>query len=400
MPDEQILALDLDRALAGEDAGDEARELAALLVAAAEPARLRITDEELEHALRTVEPMHSSPSRRRLLPALALAAAVVVAAALAWLARTPGSEVQARAARALDATFFVLEEVRSPGFPATDISGYVDGRTGRAHLRVSRSGAGGLAAETVVQADGTVQRWLAASNTTTYAQSCDALPGGCAEALDPLDLYLQTLRHAHVRTLAGAYELTIRSGKVEQVVTVDRRTYLPRRIEWRQGGRRLSVTRFVALERQRAAVGAEVWALSEHRGAKVVQLTAKGERVRVLSIRPAPLPRGARWLGPSYEGHPARVDRIELTGGSAVRIRYGPLVVWDYETIVPPAALALRGVSAKVFPIPGGVVHAFFAADGGVVADASFADGNVAVASSEGDKIDTIRAVQHLVRAQ
>ena len=124
-------------------------------------------------------------------------------------------------------------------------------------------------------------------------------------------------------------------------------------------------------------------------------------RTRPVSITwPSDIPRGARWLGPSYEGHPARVERIELTGGSAVRIRYGPLVVWDYETIVPPAALALRGVSAKVFPIPGGVVHAFFAADGGVVADASFADGNVAVASSEGDKIDTIRAVQHLVRAQ
>jgi hypothetical protein len=288
--------------------------------------------------------------------------------------------------------------VRSPGFPATDISGYVDGRTGRAHLRISRRSGGGLAAETVVHANGTVERWLAASNTTTFAQSCGALPGGCAEALDPLDLYLQTVRRARVRTLAGAYELTIRSGKVEQVVTIDRRTYLPRRIEWRQGGRRLSVTRFVALERQHTPLGVEAWALSEHRDAKVVQLTSKGERVRVLSIRPAHLPRGARWLGPSYEGHRARVDAVELTGGSAVRIRYGPLVVWNYQTIVPPAALALRGTSAKVFPIPGGIVHAFFAADGGVVADASFADGNVAVLSTEGDKIDTIRAVQQLTR--
>ena len=55
---------------------------------------------------------------------------------------------------------------------------------------------------------------------------------------------------------------------------------------------------------------------------------------------------------------------------------------------------------AKVFEIPGGIVHASFAADGEVVADAAFSDGSTAVVSTEGDKIDTIRAVQHLVRAQ
>jgi hypothetical protein len=91
---------------------------------------------------------------------------------------------------------------------------------------------------------------------------------------------------------------------------------------------------------------------------------------------------------------------VQLTGGSAVRVAYGPLVVWNYRTIVPPAVLALRGTPAKVFPIPGGIVHASFAADGGVVADATFADGNVAVLSNEGDKEATIRAVQRLVRAQ
>jgi len=398
VPDEQVLAFDLDRALAGEDAGDEAGELAALLVAAADHARLPVTDAEVERALHAMLPRPRARTRRRLAPALALATAVAVAAVVAWIVRSPGSEVTARAARALDTTFFVVEQVRSPLFAATDVSGYVDGRTGRAHVRVS--GRRGLVSETAVAADGSVQRWLAASNTTTLAPSCDALPGGCAEALDPLDLYLRTLRHAHVRALADAYQLTIRVGKVEQVVTVDRRTYLPRRIEWRQDGRRTSLTRFAALERQRAPVGPDGWAMSGHPGAHLLQLTRRGERVRVLSVSPSRLAKDARWLGPSYQGYRARVATVRLTGGRGVRISYGPLVVWNYDEIVPPAVVELRGPAVKTFEIPGGIVHASFAADGGVVADATFADGNVAVVSKSGDKVDAVRAVQRLTHPE
>jgi hypothetical protein len=202
-----------------------------------------------------------------------------------------------------------------------------------------------------------------------------------------------------VRRLAGAYELTIGTERVEQVVTIDARTFLPRRIEWRQGGRRVSVTTFAALERQRAPVSGDAWTLADHPRARVVQLTATGERVRVLSVRASRLPKGTRWLGPSYGGYPARVEQVGMTGGGAVRIAYGPLVVWNYRTVVPPAVLEQRGVTAKVFQIPGGIVHASFADGGGVVADATFADGDVAVVSTAGDKIDTIRAVQHLIRS-
>ena len=160
------------------------------------------------------------------------------------------------------------------------------------------------------------------------------------------------------------------------------------------------MTRFVSLERQRSALRPETWELSGHPGARAVQLTAHGEPVRVLSRRPAQLPPGSRWLGPRYEGRAARVEAVELTGGSAIRITYGPLVVWNYTTVVPPAVLQLRGTPAKIFQIPGGIVHASFAGGVGVVADASFADGNSAVLSLQGDKIDTIRAVQLLRRAQ
>lgn len=399
MPDERILALDLDRALDGEETGLEARELAALLIAAAEPARVPVTDSELARALMSAR-LPRRASRRRLVQALALGTAVAVAAAVAWAVRIPGSEVQARAASALEDTFFVVQEIRSPLFPATDISGYVDGANGRAHLRVSKR-VGGLVSEIVLQPDGRVERWLAASNTTTLAPTCAALPGGCAETLDPLDLYLRTVERASVRKVGDVYTLTIREGHVEQIATIDARTYLPRRIEWRQGGRTISDTRFSALERQRAPVGAPAWRLSDHPTARLVQLTTSGRPVRVLSTKPSALPKGARWLGPTHDGYPARVERVQLTGGTVTRITYGPLAVWNYGVIVPPSVLQLRGVPAKVFAIAGGIVHASFAEDGSsVIADASFGDRNVAVVSSAGDKIDTVRAVQQLTRPE
>src|SRR4051812_37803063 len=99
MADELTLALDLDRALAGGEASVEALELAALLNAAAASARVGVTQDELERALRHARPARQQ--RRRLVPALALAAAVAVAGVVAFLVRTPGSDVQARAAQAL-----------------------------------------------------------------------------------------------------------------------------------------------------------------------------------------------------------------------------------------------------------------------------------------------------------
>jgi hypothetical protein len=396
VPDEQALALELDRALAGEEAADEARELAALLVAAAEPARVPVSDAEVERSLARVRlPAGRRRNHRRFaIPALAVAAAV--AAALVLVLRVPGTDVQARAARAVDAIFFVVETVRpaQPGlFPPTDISGYVDGRTGRAHVHT------GIAGETVVAADGRVERWSAAGNVLTYAPSCTALPGGCSEALDPLDLYVRTVEAPGVETrrTAAGYELRIRSGRVEQTILVDRSTYLPRHIEWRQAGRLVSRTTFVALERQRKPLTPDAWTMSPHPGARIVELAARGRRVRVLSVQPVRPPAGLRWLGPIHDGYHARVDEVRLTGGRAIRIVYGPLVVWDYDRVAPPAALHGRSGPAKVFQVGQALVHVYFGPGESQVAVASFAHGTVAVVSRSGDKIDAIRAVEHLL---
>src|SRR5581483_4754669 len=230
--------------------------------------------------------------RRRVVPALVpLATAAVAALAAFVFLRTPGSHVQARAARAADATFFVVEDVqaRRPGlFPATSVSGYVDGGRGRAHVRIFLRSAGAVA-ETVLHEDGSVERWLASSDTTTFAPSCDLLPGGCGEVLDPFSFYVRALESggAHVRRAGGQYLLTLGGGRVEQVAHVDARTYLPRLIEWRQDGRVVAVVRLTSLERQHGGLSPDAWTMSDHGGARVVQLTAAGRPVRVLGARPA-----------------------------------------------------------------------------------------------------------------
>jgi len=156
---DRALAEELVRALDGEAAGDEARSLAALLTAAAEPATFEIGAGEVDTALARV----TFPRRefRPHLVRIAFAAVLVATVAvLAFLPRTPGGDVQARAARAVDATFFVdihIRALRPLFFPATQVNGYVDGRTGRTHVRLY--GADGTAvAETVVNRNGSVER--------------------------------------------------------------------------------------------------------------------------------------------------------------------------------------------------------------------------------------------------
>jgi hypothetical protein len=394
---DQTLAVELERALRGEEAAAEAHELASLLFAAAAPARFDVPDDEVERALTSARPR---PMARRRALRLFLAAAVVVGAGAAFfILRAPGEDVEARALAAVQPTFFVVEEIRPvrPGlFPASEVSGFVDGARGRAHMRIS-SGAG-LAAEVVLREDGSVARWQSAGNTIALAASCGRLPGGCAEALDPLTLYTRTLSDdgATSERVGDTYRLTIRGSRLDEIVVVDAHSYLPRRIEWRQGGRLVSRTRFLALEPQREDPGADTWRLDEHARALVQQYGHSGRPVRVLSQRLGSVGRNDRWLGTAYGGAPARVSIVDLTDGHATRIDYGPLTVWNFGTIVPPPVLQGRSGPAKVFPILGGVAHVYYGAGSTVVAEASLAGRNVAVISREGEKVDAVRALQQL----
>jgi hypothetical protein len=227
---EALLAAELDRALAGEDAGPEARELAALLVAAAEPARVDVSPDELERALTVARPARRPAHRRRLV--LAFAFAVVAAALAALFLRTPSDDVEAKAARAVDGAFFVVEETRPARaglFEPTTSTGYVDPQNGRSHWRVTSGG--DLVSETAVTPS-RVQRYDAADNTLTVASSCRSFASGCADVLDPLDLYRRALADGSTRVERAGDDwlLTIRgAGDVEQLATVDGTTYLPSR---------------------------------------------------------------------------------------------------------------------------------------------------------------------------
>jgi hypothetical protein len=394
-----FLASELDRALAGEDAADEARELAALLVAAAQPARFDIADDELERRLALVRPPRPAHRRPRLV--LAFAAAVALAAAAALFLRTPSDDVEAKAARALDRTYYVTEQVRPARtglFRPTEITGLVDPRRSLGHWRVYDGAE--LVSETRVEGD-RVTRYDARSHTLTVAESCRALASGCAEVLDPVELYRRTLGSGTTaaRKQGDDWRLTLRGGAdVEQVVTVDGKTYLPTRIESRDDGRLVSTVRIVTLEREPGA-RPEDFALGDHPGARVRYVAANGEPVRAESARPIHVPADALWLGPTYGGYPARAEEVRFNAGTAVRIAYGPIAVWNYDRFVPPALAAARGTLAKTVTLESGALaRIYFGSTGALVSDVELDGRRAGVVSAAAGKEDVVRATELLRR--
>jgi hypothetical protein len=329
------------------------------------------------------------------LVAAVLAACVLVGGAQA---SRGGSDVRTQAARAIAHTFYTVEEIRParPGlFAPTTSTGYLDPVRGRGHWHVTSGGK--PVSETVVEG-ARVRRYDVADDTLTVAASCRAFASGCAEVLDPLDLYRRALASGTSQTAqAGAdWQLTIRGvADVEQVVTVDGTTYLPKLIEWRENGAPVSTVRIAALE-QRAA-GPDTFRLDPHPTARVRLLTATGAPVRVLSTRAAAVPRGAYWLGRVYGGRTAHGVSVRTTAGTALRIDYGPVVVWNYDDYLPPDVVAATTGFAKTFPLPqGGVARTYFNASGFVVADVEIGGRRVAVVTR--GKVDVFRAAQQLRR--
>ncbi len=136
---ERLLAAELDRALAGDDVGEEARGLADVLRAATEPFAFAVTADEVEAAFARVTPPARRAARWRLRPLVAAGVAVAVSLAAVLVARGPGLDVQAKAAHAIAATYFFDAKITPANprlFPATEVNGYVDGVRGRAHVNV------------------------------------------------------------------------------------------------------------------------------------------------------------------------------------------------------------------------------------------------------------------------
>jgi hypothetical protein len=141
---------------------------------------------------------------------------------------------------------------------------------------------------------------------------------------------------------------------------VDARTLLPERIEWRERrpGGRVQTAAVIAIRdagvvaRDQTAEYAFLLTLPPK--TVVTQLAAPGRPVRLLGTRRLTLA-GARalspalyWLGLRAGGH--RLGAITLyryNAGVAVRLRYGPLLVWDYGQVVPPPLVGNRLVPLK-----------------------------------------------------
>jgi hypothetical protein len=338
----------------------------------------------------------------KLVVAVGFATSVLAAAAAAAAAGAPASTtadgVPAQAARAIAHTFYTVAEIRParPGlFAPTTSSGYLDPARGRGHWHVTSDGK--LVSETVVEG-ARVKRYDAADDTLTVASSCRAFASGCAEVLDPVDVYRRALTSgADATEQAGAdWRLTLRGvADVEQIVTVDGTTYLPKSIEWRENGAPVSTVRIATLERQ-AGFDREKFRLDAHPGARVRLLTANGEPVRVLSRRATAVPRGAYWLGPSYQGRAARGIDVRTTAGRALRVEYGPIAVWNYDDYLPPQIVAATTGFAKTFLLPqgGGVARTYFNVQGLVVADVEIGGRRVALVSP--GKVDIFNAVRQL----
>ena len=410
--DDRALARMLADALDGrEPPTGELRAIVQVLEAAAAEARLDVPAEETEHALRGARP--GPRRRRRLWPAAAVAVAVVGVAAALLLAGPSGSgptaEVQAQALAALGGRGSVLEVIEritpgpEGGFAPSTRTGWIDPTRGRAAW-VQRTADGVVVDRTVVER-GRVTRYDPATHSAVVAPSCAALATGCATAVDPIAVYRRALTRLAATetervTFRGrpAYRFALPmqrlpdAARVAQVVTVDAHTLLPERIEWRvrrPGGRPnaaavIEITK--ALVTPRDLAPQDAFGIVLPPGADVTELQAQGRPLRLTGVRRLTLAQARAlrpavdWLGPGFAGH--RLGAIELLrygDATAVRLRYGPLLVWNYGPVIPPPLLGTVGVPVKQFPVGSRTARLYETVGGGIAFEVDRPRGTVAV---------------------
>ena len=411
--EERALAARLDRVLDGREPADgELAALAAVLERAAAPARFEVTPDEIDSAFadaRGREVPRRRVRRLRLGPALGFTAVAAVAAATAAvvLTRAPGLDVEGRALAALGGPANILrvveriEPVRPGSFPTSTRVGWLDSAGGRARWTqwVERR----VVAETLVER-GRVSRYLLAENAVIVGTSCRAFASGCAELVDPIDVYRRALQAGSGRTASATvegrrvYVLTLPvqdlpdAVRIRQRVTIDKRTFLPLRIEWieeRPGSepRSFSIIRIRKVLVLRPGAGANVFELTAPPNVRVVQRVAPGKSLRKLgerrlssrearAIRPA-----LQWHGPDYFGQPVTgLVEVRWNAGTAYRIRYGRnLTIWNYGALIPPEIASTRYVPAKTIPAQGGVIRFYTSLDGRLVAEREGAVRSVAL---------------------
>ncbi len=426
--EERELAARLARVLDGQErAKDEVAALVTVLERATEPARFEIAQDVVERELARARPrlQASRGPERRPGPRLALAFGAVVAAAVALLVftliRVPGIDIEGKALAALGGggSIFKIDERIEPVVPGTFPSSirtvWLDPSRG---LERWFQLSGGLRVEEVLVEPGRISRLLPEQNLLIVGPSCRVFASGCAEVLDPVAFYRRALEGegtVKAKREGGVYRLTLPvqvlpdAVRIEQRVTIDATTFLPTRIEWleqRPGGRIHAVSRILidSIERLPAAQVSSPFHLPPTPGVRVEQRTVSKAPLRKLgeSRLTVDAARGLHpsllWLGPSHLGLGlSTIDEVRWNGGTAYRLRYAGVTVWDYKSVIPPELASARfAAPAKTIPLGNKVVR-FYQSEGGLnVAELDTSGWSVAIVAPSGVKEDVIGAVRQL----
>lgn len=416
-----MLAQQLADALDGR--GQPREDVAALVTVlerATEPARFDVEEDTVERELSRMKPRLGRPVSRRPSSRLALTFGTVAVAAVAIVVftfvRVPGVDVEGKALAALGGPATVLEireriePVTKGLFPVSTRTTWLDPSRGIAHwVQLS----GGRQVEEVLVEHGRMRRFLPQQHLLIVGSTCRAFASGCAELIDPVAFYRHALA-AHgaigAKRDGGVYRLTLPlqtlpdSVRIEQQVTLDAQTYLPRLIEWREDGRpvsRIVIESIVQIPRNQVYDRLD---LPVPAGTHVEQRTASGKPLRQLDVTRLTLAQARTldppllWLGPEFAFRKlTSIDRIDWNAGSAYRIRYGRFTLWNFTDVVPPAVLAAR-VSAppKSFPVHGNVAHFYYTPSGRVAAEVDRAGSSAAIVAPEYTKTDIIGALFRL----
>ena len=417
---ERVVAEQLARALDGERTGlEEADRLALLLRTAADPYKREVDTQTTERAAAALS--RAAPAARRLRgPIAAIALVAAAAAAFVLLPRSgTGVDVEAQAAVAIDRagpTYRVVSMTHAPGAGAVLRRVQWTGAAGRTRVRVLANGR--LIEDVLREPGGRVIDYQGRLHRVVIAPSCAALAGMCSELADPVSFYRARLQSAKTTAVTAirffgrpAYRLTLpaqtlggETTRISQVVTVDAATFLPRRIIWREqtGGS----THAVAVIDIRSIVpispgSPALQRMSAPRATPVVQLDAVGRALGPASVRAvtqaqaaARFPHGF-WLGRSFHGLPLTGLREYSWGraGAALRLDYGPLVLWNFSAVIPHPLVDGRLLPGKELASGASSTRFYVSSSGRLVAERDFAGASIAVIAPELHKLDMFQAV-------
>jgi hypothetical protein len=279
----------------------------------------------------------------------------------------------------------------------------------------------GVAFERTLVENGRVSRYFPEQNTAIVGSSCLAFASGCADVLDPIGFYREALRAAGVVETKRArvddrdvYRLTLPVQSlpdavlIEQRVTIDAKSYLPLEIDWleQRGGRLHAVSRIrvTKVEKVSPEEASQEFVLPLSSDTHILERTAPKKPLRLLGRQRVGLAEARKvsprllWLGERPDGRRLLgIDRVRWNAGSAYRLSYQGITVWNYTRVVPPELVAGHLASpTKTLPAQHGIARFYEARDGRLVTELETGGRSVAVEAPTLYKEDIFRLIREL----